>query len=186
MNVCACADWNVASSSTAAKLSAPLAVRRLILEMLGCSVLVIVSSSFLHRRSWPSGFTSAGVQTILNTQTGSASHKSSVRKALTLSVSADRASTPRFSQVTRSGGITLFENRLNRSVSGKGDMASTEIWFARTCLARAAQTQPCPVWINALASDVSRGFHWTYPSPERFVQSNMPRRQVFVAASPGE
>jgi len=42
------------------------------------------------------------------------------------------------------------------------------------------------VWINALASDVSRGVRGVRPSSGRFVQWNVQQKQVFVAASLGE
>jgi hypothetical protein len=57
----------------------------------------------------------------------------------------------------------------------------------RERLLKHEQPQLSPlVWVNALASDLSRGFRGTCPNSGTFLQWNMQLRQVFVAAALGE
>jgi len=66
------------------------------------------------------------------------------------------------------------------------DVPSNEKFVHADLLKHKQPELSLPVWINALASDMSRGFRGTCPSSGTFVQWNMQLRQVFAAASLGE
>jgi hypothetical protein len=75
---------------------------------------------------------------------------------------------------------------VNWGFERNGDITSTENLVHADLIKHEQPELSLPVWINALASDVSRGFRGICPSSGRFVQWNIQQRQVFVVASLGE
>ncbi len=78
----------------------------------------------------------------------------------------------------RNQAFTLRIIRCNGRVRGMSPMKGVK--------KERAPASVLPVWINALALALSRGFRGKCPSPAGFLRWNVQSKQVFVGAPPGE